>query len=202
MTAAGTATTSATGRATPAKRKDSLPDTFGRCEGGEGIRQRPPPAEHRDRIAVHGVDGADGQQRPLGWPRRRRQAAPHRRKVDPGPGVPLEGTGGPWADGEPSLPEQRDEFAVRGSDGDGGLWRVGEVSPGPRDSGGRPRRPSPRLQTTGEGSWRDESTSDDRTFARDGRARKRFLILEIKIQFRAETSRSQFWISSWTRKQP
>ena len=43
MTAAGTATTSATGRATPAKRKDSLPDTFGRCEGGEGIRQRPPP---------------------------------------------------------------------------------------------------------------------------------------------------------------
>ena len=147
---AGTATTSTAGHATPAKRMGSLPDTFGRCEGGESTRRRPPRGPPR-RNRRHGDDGADGQRRPPGWPRRQRQAAPSRRNADPGPGTPLEGAGGPRADGGSSPTERRNEIAVRGSDGVGNLWRAGGVSPGPRDGRGRPRRLTPRLQTTGEG---------------------------------------------------
>jgi hypothetical protein len=44
---------------------------------------------------------------------------------------------------DPPPREHHDEIAVQGSDGDGGLRRAGKVFPGPRDSGGRPRRPPP-----------------------------------------------------------
>ena len=159
--------------ATPRRRNawGSFLDTFGRCEGGESTRRRPPRGPPR-RNRRHSDDGADGQRRPPGWPRRQRQAAPSRRNADPGPGTHLEGTEGPWANGGPPPREHHDEITVRGSDGDGGLRRAGKVFPGPRDSGGRPRRPSPRSQTSGGGARRDESTWDDRIFARDNRAGK------------------------------